>query len=366
MKRWKIWLKNSRKKSENNQGISVFLLDFKKGTAAPEEEFYSLRMEQEETGLSGLFSFKSKGFLSVFFCFVFLGTIWGQTGNSYVKEYNWRSGCRDTLPQWVFKPGEEVFLGISDPCLQPEAAREQAIQRALFVYGLQQGTELKVAFDYLTSVKERFSYDRETSKMLVLATCAFDSDFLRYEILNEYISRYGEVFVALTVRPGGKEGVRFSASAEFMIVEDKDLREEREIKIFLNLAAEGFEKIKTTTYSCKGGRSYRQILTTINDTSQLIPYGRYWYKDNGCGDEYKENACKMTDSFWGALTETLLNEITLYSFPTVYLKKMNENYGNIQQELKRELIKEKVSIKLESIGIRENLLQADWYIKIKN
>lgn len=366
MKRWKIWLKNSKNKSETNPETPVPLWSFREGVISVEEESFLSERRKRRVEFPDYFFLKSKGLLFILFCFIFLLPVWGQSEGTYVKTYEWRSGCRDTLPFWVFEPKGERFIGVSDPCLQPEIAKEQAIQRALFMYGLQQGVEIKVIFDYLTAVKRRFSFDREYSKMLVLATCTFHSDSLYYEIVDEYTSRFGEVFVTITVSKGEKRGIRFSASAEFMIVENKELKEEREMKLFLDFVAEGFEKIKATTYSCKGNRNYRQILTTINDSSQLIPYGRYWYKDDGYTGEYTGNACKMTDSFWGAFTETLLNEITLYTFPTVYLKKMSESFQDMQRELKRELIKEKVSIRLGNMGIQGNLLQAGWHIKIKN
>lgn len=365
MKRWKIWLNNSNNKSENNPENPVVLDNFRKKSKPVKEVFFPQQIGKIRLGFPDYFFLQSKGLLLALFCCVFFLPVLGQPQGSYVKIYDWRSGCRDTLPSWVLEQGGG-FIGISDPCLQPEIAREQAVQRALFMYGLQQGVEVKVMFDYLTSVKRRFSFDREYSKILVLASCSFQVDSLSYKIVNEYTSRFGEVFVALTVGKDEKRGVRFSASAEFMIVENKELKEEREMKLFLDFTAEGFEKIKAATYSCKGNRSYRQILTTINDTAQLIPYGGYWYKDDGYVGENGGNACKMTDSFWVAFTETLLNEITLYTFPTVYLKKMSESFRDIQRELKRELIKEKVSISLGNMRIQENLLQAGWHIKIKN
>ena len=61
----------------------------------------------------------------------------------YNQSYDWRPGQRETLPEWVFASQRKGrVIGISDPCMKSEAARMLALQRAAYLYSLQQGVQL--------------------------------------------------------------------------------------------------------------------------------------------------------------------------------------------------------------------------------
>lgn len=66
----------------------------------------------------------------------------------YNQSYDWRPGQRETLPEWVFASQRKGrVVGISDPCMKSEAARMLALQRAAYLYSLQQGVQLRLLSD---------------------------------------------------------------------------------------------------------------------------------------------------------------------------------------------------------------------------
>ena len=55
----------------------------------------------------------------------------------YNQPYLWLSDEQESLPEWLFnEQTENIVIAVSDPCMKPEAARKQAIQRAIFLFSL--------------------------------------------------------------------------------------------------------------------------------------------------------------------------------------------------------------------------------------
>ena len=72
----------------------------------------------------------------------------------YNQSYDWRPGQRETLPEWVFASQRKGrVVGISDPCMKSEAARMLALQRAAYLYSLQQGVQLRLLSDVFSTME---------------------------------------------------------------------------------------------------------------------------------------------------------------------------------------------------------------------
>ena len=90
----------------------------------------------------------------------------------YNQSYDWRPGQRETLPEWVFASQRKGrVVGISDPCMKSEAARMLALQRAAYLYSLQQGVQLRLLSDVFSTMETASNtYEDQRNKMLVLGS----------------------------------------------------------------------------------------------------------------------------------------------------------------------------------------------------
>lgn len=281
----------------------------------------------------------------------------GQHTSAYARQYDWQTGYRDTFPQWVFSFGSATYTGISEPGLKTEIAREQAIRRALFLYLLAEGTNVNMLFDYFTSAKE----GRQSGKFIVLATFAHPEEkAYRYTVLNEYVSRYGEVCVSIQVGEEGGAEIVYSYAGEMMLVEDKERKERREFKILLTARSSRFGNLCESSFSYKGNEEISKIEQKWNGETVYIPRGRYMYADDGLQAGEYDETYHLFDGYWCALMKSLLHEIVLYSFPSVYIRKVNDQADIFQYELKREMVRDRIKAEIGKSGIRNNSLFLEW------
>lgn len=108
----------------------------------------------------------------------------------YNQSYDWRPGQRETLPEWVFASQRKGrVIGISDPCMKSEAARMLALQRAAYLYSLQQGVQLRLLSDVFSTMETASNtYEDQRNKMLVLGVIEHPVQHVSYRIEHEYTS----------------------------------------------------------------------------------------------------------------------------------------------------------------------------------
>lgn len=64
-------------------------------------------------------------YILVFISLVYLPfAVKGQADVSFSQKFDWPTGYRETLPEWVFYAQTDTLIGISDPYLKPEVAKE--------------------------------------------------------------------------------------------------------------------------------------------------------------------------------------------------------------------------------------------------
>ena len=121
----------------------------------------------------------------------------------YNQSYDWRPGQRETLPEWVFASQRKGrVVGISDPCMKFEAARMLALQRAAYLYSLQQGVQLRLLSDVFSTMETASNtYEDQRNKMLVLGVIEHPVQHVSYRIEHEYTSIFGEKFLEVSFTP---------------------------------------------------------------------------------------------------------------------------------------------------------------------
>ena len=116
-------------------------------------------------------------------------------------------GCQDSF-----------FLGVSDPYLDPDIAKEQALQRALFLYALREGVEIRMLQDCFLVTETDYGIDKQSNKLMLFLSLNFKIEGVVYEVLHQHCSQYGEVYVAITVRKDASGTGCLSGVSEFMQV----------------------------------------------------------------------------------------------------------------------------------------------------
>lgn len=296
-----------------------------------------------------------------------------QVDTLYNQPYDWSAGERENLPDWIFGlHGKDEVIAMSDPCLKPFVAREQAIIRALFLHSMQEGASIQLLFDYFSSVSVE-NYEKSADKMLAMAVLQQPLKKCSYKILNEYISAFGEVYVHLKVLTEPEKSDEMSCSyqsfAELMFVHVKEYQEKYEIKMQLEIKALDLQQIRQTGFSVKGYPSNLKIDSSINRKALYsLPFS-YYYQSNLEERPQNCHAISLQESFWNAYINSFLKALLTYNYPSVTIKSVSETYGDghaQNSELSRETITSNLTMTPHLRGIVNDKLYIEWLINLLN
>ena len=181
----------------------------------------------------------------------------------YNQSYDWRPGQRETLPEWVFASQRKGrVVGISDPCMKSEAARMLALQRAAYLYSLQQGVQLRLLSDVFSTMETASNtYEDQRNKMLVLGVIEHPVQHVSYRIEHEYTSIFGEKFLEVSFTPSNDScDFSYHSISELMLLFTKERVEEEEVKFNLLLESDSCrEQSDQSWFQLKGTQSSPQI-----------------------------------------------------------------------------------------------------------
>lgn len=288
----------------------------------------------------------------------------------YNQSYEWGAGQRATIPEWVFSSQQEgKVIGISDPCMNPEAARMQALQRAAYLYSLQRSTHLKLLSDFFSST-ETASNTYEDTRDKILALGVIEQPFLKcaYQIEKEYTSMFGERFIQVSFVQADSCNLSYHSMSELMFLFTKERVEEEEIRfnLLLESSVSPSEQPFQAWYQLKGPLASPEIFSCINGVFIRPLQEDYWYEDRGFSENQKNSVrIDMKNAFWNAYMTSFVKAILFYPFPTVNVKKVDDNL-NGRNDSNRGLHREKVMAALSIVPfikeIRNNQLYVDWQI----
>lgn len=302
-------------------------------------------------------------------------TVYGQVDSVYLQSYNWITGSRETVPAWITEAqGEGRFIGVSDPGLKPEIARQQALVRAWMLAMLDSGVEVAMVKDYYLQTKIRFEYESVVDKLVLLLTLTPVIKPVCLEKAREWISQYGECFAeyysikenAETAKDvsllltGNDAGIR----GEALLVSNGNLQERQELRIDWQLRCPEMSGVKECDFLLRGNKE-NNILTLKIDGFDLplLKRGRYWYYDTDSSDNVNGTFCSLEDALWRAISESMLYALSAHSFPEVTLRNLEEESGQIRETLKREFVKARIQLSVKGVYIQNNRLYADWQIR---
>ena len=260
----------------------------------------------------------------------------------YNQSYDWRPGQRETLPEWVFASQRKGrVVGISDPCMKSEAARMLALQRAAYLYSLQQGVQLRLLSDVFSTMETASNtYEDQRNKMLVLGVIEHPVQHVSYRIEHEYTSIFGEKFLEVSFTPSNDScDFSYHSISELMLLFTKE--------------------------RVKGTQSSPQIISYMNGVEICSSQEGCWYEDAGFGGQDGLEKMDMRNAFWNAYMSSLVKALLLYPFSDVNVKQVDDRFNGSTDSgcgLYREKVVAVLSISPFIKDIRNNKLYVDWQI----
>ena len=309
----------------------------------------------------------------LFTCLLLAIDLYGQHKSAYLTDYNWITGVKDTLPEWVVEPQDSMrFVGVSDPGLHPDIAQEQALLRAWMLFQLNKGVTISLLTDYYTQSESYNNYDFKKDKLIKLATLECSNKHaVSFRIARKYISQYGECFVEVfSVDDSVKaddiykftDTVNSDVTGEIMLVSNSDLREKQEIRVGWNISYPQ-ASMTEACFLLRGNNEFRAISRHIDSFKQpLTNRGRYWYKNSILPSEQSGTASPLSDAFWCASTESMLYSLMNHSFTDLTVRNLEEKYKETVRGLKRESIRAKIGLSIKKMCILENKLYVEWSV----
>lgn len=288
----------------------------------------------------------------------------------YNQRYDWVSGQRESLPEWIFSPQVQgQVISVSDPCLKPEIARKQAIQRALYLYSFQQKAKVRLLSDYFSTVdKVSNGSDVMADKMLIMAVIQQPAQKYAYKILNEYASSFGELYLQVAVQPTIEEtdeSYLCQSISELMMMTTRELRENVEMKFQLNLETKKLQEISESQFMAKGNPERMIIDSYINGSKLSYPQQGCWYTPTLQTTPEECTTTVLKNSFWSAYIASFMQALLTYTYSDVNVKNVNENYGEAvdrDRSLSREAVVSNVSVIPSIQGISNDNLYINWQI----
>lgn len=287
----------------------------------------------------------------------------------YNGSFDWVSGQREALPKWIFAPLQEGrVIGVSDPCMKPEAARMLALQRAAYLYSLQQGARLRLLSDiFSTTETATNTYENQRNKMLALGVIEQPVQQGSYRIENEYTSMFGEKFLQVSFTQSNDScDVSYHSMSELMFLFTKERVEEEEVRFNLLLESVNcMDQSLQSWYQIKGALSSPKVFSCINGVKIHPSQKGYWYENINPDGQANMEMMDMRNAFWNAYMASFVKALLLYPFSDVNVKQVDDRFnGNHAASLG--LYREKVIavLLIHSFvrGIRDNKLCVDWQI----
>ncbi len=281
--------------------------------------------------------------------------------------FTWLTGTRCELPQWIYAAlPEQTVITVSDPGLDYQQARQQALQRGVYLYALKEGGELQLLHDYFTFTDTGTNkYEEVSDKVLLLSKITCKEKKYHYRIIDEYVSPFSEVFFKMSFDPVdtcSAVGVSVAGIMEIMVSNNK-----RSDNLTCKVNIRTIEEADTVTseYAVKQTASRILRRSVINGKQLELPGKECWYTDGGLAGGKKENRpfALLKHSFWNACLLSLSGSLVMHPFKKVGIKSLNENYDNSVRELHREKVEASICIDMERLSIEKDNLYVEWVIE---
>lgn len=264
------------------------------------------------------------------------------------------------FPLWVFE--DSLYVGMSDPFVSEEKARQQAVERALFFYAIKNnGVSILENSELYEKTKGEVN-DMKNDKMLQTVLLSVGLKNVMYEIEKEWWSENGEVFVALRVGSGS----RLIGSCDFAAVLKRNLYEDaipsklkKNVHFRFYAKSSAFEV--TESFWEKNGEQVNCIWkdTLVNYSKDYLFYGK------NCVGGKRLNSFALQYSFWSSLFESFTESLFVYTMKNLKVSSLQTVYGDRIEELISLNAVDVLKCDWRKSGVKDSKLLLSWKINKK-
>jgi len=275
----------------------------------------------------------------------------------------------DTLPTWFFTipaSGTELYaIGVSDPDMEIEKAKELAIIRAKSNALLFSNAKIQYFRDIYTSAQEDGRYtnlrQRFDTYFKISASSAVNNEM--FAVVDTHITRYNEYMVLLKYMPAlssATDAINITAVGTTLLIEASvddafEDQAEYEMMSIYKPNQEGQSKAHYL-YREKGSRflSYSAYNEQEND------YPVYVYTYASPSWTTPRHPFTSYNGLWSIYTRQLLNYLTLNSQQnSIKLKNLGEQYSSELTTLTREIASFTAKLSINGINFDSDTLKLD-------
>ena len=274
---------------------------------------------------------------------------------------------RNDLPGWVLNC-KNANIGISDPNLDTIVAYNQAVNRALAFYALNQSMELSSVYEYYYHDNNlNGNYNNQKSHWIAEFETSLEN--FSYEVLDVFFTKYNEIIVSVKVNEDTKSDNELVVNGSFMYhydyVNDKVEYGEKQL---LSITTDD-DIVSEILWMSTIDNANVVKMTYINELPFKLKTSVNVYEDNGNVNDdmfFLENRYGL----WDCYVDTFMQAVSNFEPDGIVLKNStrqitqdeNGNYGDKSQDIMRRVIKNKVSSSLKSLSFKSGMLYADWEI----
>lgn len=294
---------------------------------------------------------KEKGLVFLLFVFSLL------TNNIVAQSSPQTNEEKACFPMWVFT--DDLYIGVSDPFVSEEKARQQAVERALFFYAIKNnGISVLENSELYEKLRDDIRYEN-INKLVRTLLFSVKLKSLQYEIAKEWWSDNGELFVDLNVG----EGENVSGSYEFTAVLKKDIYEDAipskmkknmhfllQIKDSKNENSASFWEKNNDEINC----IWRDSVLTYSD--------KYLFYGKNCEGGSVLNSFVLKYSFWTSLFESFGEGLFAYAMKNLKVASLHTVYGSRFEKLTSIDVIDVLKCDWRKRGVKDSKLLLDWII----
>ncbi len=268
------------------------------------------------------------------------------------------------LPYWCFEGG---IIGISDPLKDTLQSYNQAVQRALTFYALNQNTEIFSVYEYYY-IDDNVNYYSKNQKSHWIAEFQSKCENLSYKVEKIFHTKYNETIVLLNVSQDSLTDNELIVNGSFMYHYDclngKSIYGEKQLLMvsFSSMPDDmAWESTVDNNKILKKSVAGNEVFTLKNYTKIYGDYGivtdEMPFSENNYG-------------LWNSYIDTFFQALSVFEPDNLIVKNTSryisqENNGVFEDKLQnilRSVIKTKVSCDLKSVSLKDSRLYAKWEI----
>lgn len=265
----------------------------------------------------------------------------------------------DTLPSWFFEPPKSTLdciyaVGISDPDMEPQKAKEMAYYRAKAITNIYLGSKLQYYRDVYTSEQEsgRYTTYRQRFDTYFKVTSLNKTRDCDFAVVDSHLTRYNESLILIKYEPKHLEQKNelLSVTGTVLYVEAQvDDAFEVQAEYELRSAFMQPEKNLLSAHSLyreKGNKflAYSQFLDSIHD------FPVYIYKYASSKWNKSTQPLVSYNGLWSKFTREMLRYLTLETEQTrVRIKNLGEKYNPAMTNLARQIVSYNAQLRLNGI-----------------